>query len=402
MRILYIHNDYAKPSGEEYASGELIQLLREYGHEVKKYSRSSAEIADSFLGKIKSFFAGIWNPFEAKRLQAYLRHFKPDVAIVQNLYPLLSTSIFKPLKDSHVPVVMRCPNYRLFCPGGLCLDNDGHICEKCFGRGKEWWCVRKNCEKNLFKSVGYAARNAIARKSRVILGGVDMFIVQSSFQKEKFKSQGIPEERIGILPGIAPVITEYNEEAPIGKWFTFVGRISEEKGIYEFIEAAKQLPHLTFKVAGNLDRNFKMPINMPRNVEFTGFLKERELDDVYRKSRAIVVPSKWYEGFPNVIVRGMLLKRPVVTTNIGAMQSIIDNGINGITVPPGDAEALKKAIEELSKDDKKSIEYGLKGYEKANALYSRESIYLSLQSIINQAIKFGRQVHEFSDSDVSN
>ena len=390
MRVLYIHNDYAKPSGEEYASGELIQLLREYGHEVEKYSRSSAEIADSFLGKIKSFFAGIWNPFEAKRLQAYLRHFKPDVAIVQNLYPLLSTSIFKPLKDSHVPVVMRCPNYRLFCPGGLCLDNDGHICEKCFGRGKEWWCVRKNCEKNLVKSVGYAARNAIARKSRVILDGVDMFIVQSSFQKEKFKSQGIPEERIGILPGIAPVITEYNEEAPIGKWFTFVGRVSEEKGIYEFIEATKQLPHLTFKVAGNLDRNFKMPADVPRNVEFAGFLKDRELDDLYRKSRAIVVPSKWYEGFPNVIVRGMLLKRPVITTNIGAMQSIIDNGVNGITISPGDVEALKQAIEELSKDDNKSIEYGLKGYEKARTLYSREQIYLSLQSIINQAIKFGR------------
>lgn len=387
MRILYIHNDYAKPSGEESASGELIQLLREHGHEVEKYSRSSAEIADSTLGKIKSFFAGIWNPFEAKRLQAYLRHFKPDVAIVQNLYPLLSPSIFKPLNDSHVPVVMRCPNYRLFCPGGLCLDNDGHICEKCFGRGKEWWCVWKNCEKSLFKSVGYAARNATARKSRAILDSVDMFIVQSAFQKEKFISQGISREKIGILPGIVPVITEYKEGNPIGGWFTFVGRVSEEKGIYEFIEAAKQLPHLTFKVAGNLDRNFEKPADMPRNVEFAGFLKDRELDDLYRKSRAIVVPSKWYEGFPNVIVRGMLLKRPVITTNIGAMQSIIDNGVNGITVPPGDVEALKKAIEELSKDDNKSIEYGLKGYEKARTLYSREQIYLSLQSIINQAVK---------------
>lgn len=387
MRILYIHNDYAKPSGEEHASGELIQLLREHGHVVEKYSRSSAEIADSAFGKIKSFFTGIWNPLEAKRLRIYLKRFKPDVAIVQNLYPLLSPSIFKPLKDIHVPVVMRCPNYRLFCPGGLCLDNDGHICEKCFGRGKEWWCIRKNCEKSLFKSVGYAARNAVARKSKAILNGVDVFIVQSAFQKEKFILQGIQGERIGILPGIAPVITESEEEVQIGNWFTFVGRVSEEKGIYEFIEAAKHLPHLTFKVAGNLDGNFKKPTDMPTNVEFTGFLKGRELDDLYRKSRAIVVPSKWYEGFPNVIVRGMLLKRPVITSDIGAMQSIIDNGVNGITVSPGDTKALKKAIEELSKDENKSIEYGLKGYEKASSLYSREQIYLSLQSIINQAVK---------------
>lgn len=387
MKILYIHNDYAKPSGEEHASGELIQLLKEHGHVVEKYSRSSAEIADSAFGKIKSFFTGIWNPLEAKRLRIYLKRFKPDVAIVQNLYPLLSPSIFKPLKDIHVPVVMRCPNYRLFCPGGLCLDNDGHICEKCFGRGKEWWCIRKNCEKSLFKSVGYAARNAVARKSKAILDGVDVFIVQSAFQKEKFILQGIQGERIGILPGIAPVITEGEEKVQIGNWFTFVGRVSEEKGIYEFIEAAKHLPHLTFKVAGNLDGNFKKPTDMPTNVEFTGFLKGRELDDLYRKSRAIVVPSKWYEGFPNVIVRGMLLKRPVITSDIGTMQSIIDNGVNGITVSPGDTRALKKAIEELSKDENKSIEYGLKGYEKASSLYSREQIYLSLQSIINQAVK---------------
>ena len=175
----------------------------------------------------------------------------------------------------------------------------------------------------------------------------------------------------------------------MGSWFTFVGRVSEEKGIYEFIEAAKHFPYLTFKVAGNLDENFKKPMDMPLNVEFTGFLKGRELDDLYRKSRAIVVPSKWYEGFPNVIVRGMLLKRPIITTNIGAMQTIIDNGMNGITIPPGDAGALKKAIEELSKDENKSIKYGLKGYEKASGLYSREQIYLSLQSIINKAIKIG-------------
>ena len=388
MRILYIHNDYAKPSGEEYASGELIQLLKEHGHEVEKYSRSSAEIANSVSGKMKSFFSGIWNPFEANRLLIYMSHFKPDVAIVQNIYPILSPSIFKPLKDNHVPILMRCPNYRLFCPVGLCLDNNGRICEKCFESGKEWWCVLKNCGKNFFKSVGYAVRNATARKSRAILDGVDMLIVQSAFQKEKFISQGIHGDCIGILPGIAPMITECKEEeASIGNWFTFVGRVSEEKGIYEFIEVAKHLPHLTFKVAGNLDVNFRKPVDIPSNIEFVGFLKGRELDDLYRKSRAIVVPSRWYEGFPNVIVRGMLLKRPIITTNIGAMQSIIDNGVNGITVPPRDVRTLKKAIEELSKDENKSIEFGLKGYEKASGLYSRERIYQSLKSMIDQVAK---------------
>ena len=62
MKVLYIHNDYARPSGEEHASGEIVELLREHGHEVRWFKRSSAEIANSKLGQIKSFFTGIYNP----------------------------------------------------------------------------------------------------------------------------------------------------------------------------------------------------------------------------------------------------------------------------------------------------------------------------------------------------
>ena len=44
MKILYIHNDYIKPSGEVHASGELVTLLQEHGHEVRWFKRSSNEI----------------------------------------------------------------------------------------------------------------------------------------------------------------------------------------------------------------------------------------------------------------------------------------------------------------------------------------------------------------------
>ena len=55
MKILYIHNDYAKPSGEEHASASLAALLEGHGHEVKFFRRSSAEIANSFSGVEKCF-----------------------------------------------------------------------------------------------------------------------------------------------------------------------------------------------------------------------------------------------------------------------------------------------------------------------------------------------------------
>ena len=94
MRILYIHNDYAKPSGEETAAEAIVALLKEHGHEVEWHRRSSAEIAGSAWRQIKSLFTGLVNPCEAKAVTKHIHEFKPDLVQVQNIYPLLSPSIF--------------------------------------------------------------------------------------------------------------------------------------------------------------------------------------------------------------------------------------------------------------------------------------------------------------------
>jgi len=383
MKILYIHNEYAKPSGEEHAAQELVALLKEHGHEVRWFTRSSTEISNSSIGKLKALLTGLYNPFAAKQLANVLKVYKPDVVQVQNIYPLLSSAIFAPIKRLKIPVVMRCPNYRLFCPEGLSLDPNGHICERCWG-GHEINCVKLNCMGSRTKSIGYAARNAFGRITKRILNGVDVFIVQSEFQKQKFISQGIPENKIGILAGISPVISE--EFLPrLGDWVSFVGRVSAEKGIYEFIEAAARNPDIPFRVAGNHDSNFKMPENLPRNIKFVGFKNGNDLDAFYQSSRIIVVPSKWYEGFPNVIVRGMLHHKPIITSNIGAMQSIIDHKTNGLLVEPGNSKDLSKTIALLYPDIETCKKYGDCGFIKASTHYSRETIYKNLMNIYYQA-----------------
>lgn len=384
MKILFIHNDYIKHSGEEAASGELARLLEEHGHEIKWFRKSSATI-HGLYGKVQAFFLGIYNPKAAKELSIVIEDFKPDIVQVQNIYPFISTSIFKVLREKNLPVVMRCPNYRLFCPNGFCLDNKGAVCEKCFGKGKEFWCAYKNCEKSRIKSIGYALRGCFARVSRNIIEGVGVFIVQSDFQKNKFVAMGIPESKISILPGIAPEIS-IKDSNRLGDWVSFVGRISSEKGINEFIESARNNPDIPFKVAGNFDVAYKVPKGLPENMEFVGFLKGDSLNKFYMNSRIIVVPSKWYEGFPNVIVRGMLLKRPIITTNIGAMQNIIKNEVNGILVPPADSTELSHAIKDLYHHTDKCTELGLEGYKDAINNYSRETIYVKLLSIYDSLI----------------
>ena len=387
MKILFIHNDYAKPSGEEHAAEGLASLLTQNGHIVEWYRRSSAEIGDSSKRKIQAFFSGFYSATAMQQVKEKIKKFNPDVVQVQNLYPLISPAVLKIIKKEGIPIVMRCPNYRIFCPNGLFLDNTGEVCEKCTGSLKETWCILKNCEKSLPKSIGYSLRNMSARLSSAFFNNVNVFIVQSGFQKKKFNQMGIPIEKLHIIPGLTPPLMA-NSNNILGNKVTFVGRVSPEKGIYEFIEAAKQLPDIPFVIAGRVDKKCTHLINStPANIEWKGFISGVDLDELYIKSRIIVIPSKWYEGFPNVITRAMIHGKPVITSDIGVMSSIIDHNKNGLLTEPGNIPQLKSNIETLYYDELKCNEMGKNGREKAELEYATPIIYNKLIQCYNKAIK---------------
>ena len=370
MKILFIHNNYASNnSGEEHSAEGLKILLEENGHKVEWYRRSSDSIQNSLTNKIKAFFTGFYNPRSIRELKIKIDAFEPDIVQIQNLYPFISPGIIRLIKKKGIPIVMRCPNYRLFCPTGLHLDRKGRVCEKCLSIGREIHCVTKNCEKNYFKSIGYASRNFLARKVWGITDKMDAYIVQTSFQKQKFIKNGIQANKLFIVPGITPPINEIDKTIE-SKYVTFIGRISEEKGIIEFLEASKKAPDLPFLVVGDFQNNIDIKNNSPSNVLWTGFVTGKKLEECFKKSKIVVVPSKWYEGFPNVIIRAMKHGKPVITSNLGAMSAIIDHEENGLLVEPGNVVSLYKAISTLYADKVKCDYYGIKAKEKADRVFS--------------------------------
>jgi hypothetical protein len=128
------------------------------------------------------------------------------------------------------------------------------------------------------KSIGYAIRNAAARITKRILDNVNYFIVLSEFQRRKFISNGLSEERVVILHNVlpdTPYVTDDMQSDDIGSWVTFVGRVSPEKGIEDFIAAAQLLPEIPFVVVGNYDKMFLLVGKSPRNVKWLGFLVRR-------------------------------------------------------------------------------------------------------------------------------
>lgn len=390
MQILICHNDYGRFSGEENAIETMSEVLQRNGHEVRWFRRSSEEIGESLTKKAHALFAGIYSFRSSKDIAGSLDREVIDLVQVQNLYPFLSPSILRACKKRGLPVVMRCPNYRLFCPNGLHLSH-GKICERCLGPGRELHCIVRNCEDNILKSAGYAARNAFARLSGMILHNVDFFLVLSEFQKQRFVAGGVPIEKLAVLPNIAPVL-EKSREGIMGDCVSFVGRVSLEKGIREFLEAARRLPKIKFCVAGHVDKNMHHFLTKaPANVECTGFLSGSALDDLYDRSRILVFPSVWFEGFPNVIAKAMAHGKPVIGSNVGAIPEIIDDGITGLLFDPGGARDLSDKIRTLWDDEDRCRNLGVAGYKKARNEYSEKRYYQRLIDVYTKALQLRQE-----------
>lgn len=380
MKILMVHNKYAvqgRGSGEEVMIEEIRDLFEKNGHIVIPFFRSSLEIDQQFIGKIRAFFSGIYSFRAKKEMAALLKKERPDLVFVQNLYPLLSPSVLVACKAANVPVVMRAPNYRLVCPNGLFLSK-GSICEKC-SAGREYWCVLRNCEGDLFKSIGYALRSFVARKLSLFNDNVNVILVLTEFAKRKLIENGFSSQKVSVLSGLLPS-QPLPSEGALGKYVGFVGRISPEKGVDIMIEAAKMLPDISFRIAGNIRSNEKLEYSAPKNVEFLGHLEGEALKRFYEDARCMVVPSLWYEGLPVVMLEAMQRARPVICSRIGGLPEVVEDNVTGLLFEPGNAGDLARKIALLWADQDACKSLGQAGHKKAADMYSPEAFYQRLMN----------------------
>jgi len=199
--------------------------------------------------------------------------------------------------------VMRCANYRLVCPNGLLLSH-GQVCERCIS-GREHWCVLRNCEGSLPKSLGYALRNFVARTRRLYRDNVTLYYAQTDFQKKKLMAGGFPASRIEVIPNMVDTSTP-PRETQVGHYVGFAGRGSPEKGVAILLQAARTCSDLPFRLAGDFWRMPEVAKVKPDNVELLGHLIGPRLEEFFRDCRLLVLPSTWYEGFPGVAIEAML------------------------------------------------------------------------------------------------
>lgn len=381
MKILLVHNNYGKYSGEEAVVDKMATMLQSRGHEVAQLRMSTEGVRESAVGKIRGFMAGIYSPVGVRAMRETLKREKPDVVNVHNLYPFISPAALRECKRAGVPVIMTVHNFRLICPTGLFMRNDGP-CEYCLKKGNEWGCVKFNCENSILKSVGYAARNAVARLNRHYIDCVDRFACITDFQRRKLIEAGFPAEKVTLIPNSVDITDE--TEPKSGDYVAFCGRLSREKGIDLIIEAARRHPEISFKLAGEC-RDASLLENLPENVESVGYKSGNELTEFYRNARFMVMASRWYEGFPMSILESAQHYKAVIAPDHGGFTEIIGKGPDsiGLLFEPGNADALEDAVAKLWNDEQLTLSLGRMANAKLKARYSTDVISLQWQSLLN-------------------
>lgn len=384
MKILLAHNDYGKYSGEESVVDQMTAMWAEHGHQVVQLRMSTADSRDSLVGKMHGFLAGLYSPKGVREMRRILKEERPDVVNVHNLYPFISPAALFECKKAGVPVVMTVHNFRLICPTGLFM-RDGKPCELCLERGNEWSCVRYNCEHSVLKSVGYAARNAVARYSGAYRKCVDWFACITDFQRQKLIQAGFDATKMAVIPNAVAATSDYNPG--VGTYVAFSGRLSREKGVDLIVEVARRHPEITFKFAGAL-RDSDIVENLPTNVSLVGYLHGEELNAFYKGAAFFVMASRWYEGFPVSILEAAQFGKPTIGPNHGGFTEIIGEGDAAIgrLFAPGNVDALEQQVVSLWNNPSKIARLGEKAHDKLLQEYSTEVIYQKWNDLIKNIL----------------
>lgn len=160
-------------------------------------------------------------------------------------------------------------------------------------------------------------------KNTIVLGGI-----------------GVDLERFSYVP--------FDNQNPVS--FIFIARLLKEKGVYEYLEAAKKVkakyPKTKFYILGGFDDENPFAL---RRSELETYLSSDIVDypghvenvaDYLIKSSVFVLPSFYREGVPRSTQEAMAIGRPIITTDVPGCRETVENGVNGFLIPPFDTYAL--------------------------------------------------------------
>jgi glycosyltransferase involved in cell wall biosynthesis len=388
---VFVHNHYrtSTPSGEDTAIELESQLVRDAGCEVFRYTRASDEIA-GFSAVKKAALASrvVWSREDQVRLRGFLEQTQPDVVHVHNTFPLISPAAIATVASRGIPVVATLHNFRTLCVNAQ-LFRDGKPCEDCVGRSPLPGLVHRCYRGSLPMSATIAASIALHRRRGTWTRDVTKFIALSDFARERFMASGLPADRIDVLPNFVsrPSVRPETRD----DYFLYLGRINFEKGL-DFLASAwsRDIGRLLVVGDGPTRAEVEPALRRRGDVKFLGSQSHDRAMDVLGKARALIVPSRVYEGSPVVLAEAYARGVPVIGPRHGAFAEYVEDGETGRLFTPGDPAHLGECIRALQ-DRPTAERMGESARQRFERTFAPERHRAELVGVYRQAVA-GAQV----------
>ena len=185
-----------------------------------------------------------------------------------------------------------------------------------------------------------------------------IWFLNSDDKKEFITQKIIPKEKASILPGEGVDMSKFTPTKSNNKNFTFlfVGRILIDKGVLEYIEAAKAIKQtfdkVEFQMLGKLDIDYPLSVDksiideaVDNNIiNYLGY--STKVPQIMGDADCIVLPS-YREGVPLVLLEACCMEKPIIASLVTGCNEIIRDGMNGIACEAKSAKSLEQAMKKL-------------------------------------------------------
>ena len=288
-------------------------------------------------------------------------------------------SALRPARRARVPVVLTLHDYSHVCAQKR-LMSQGTICPgPALGR-----CVR--CASSHYGPlVGpiTAGANYFGRHNREQT--IAAFVAVSSAVAHH-NGLDMDDERSLVIPNFIPdsIVDTTATPRPDGP-ILFVGTLLVDKGVQVLADAFQLLPEsLRLQLMGRHVPG--QDLHLPPGVEVVGPQPHDVVMKAMREARLVVVPSIWNDPCPTVVLEAMAVARPVVGSRAGGITDMVEDGVTGRLVSPGNAAELAEAIKQVANDAELAASYGRAGLSRVRA-FTASRVAAELERV------YARSVH---------
>lgn len=268
--------------------------------------------------KLKGFWNGLYNLKAKRKLKELLVKLdrKNTVIHIHGWTKALSSSVFDIAFKMDFKVVLTLHDYFTACPnGGYFNYKENKICHL---KPLSLKCIKCNCDSRNYGFKLYRILRQFVQNKIVKLNDkLEYAITISDFSEKILKHTLGKNTRITKIYN--PIDFNNNEQKinpSENEYYLYVGRISKEKGVDLFCEAITELNYKGI-VVGEGNEKKKLEQLFP-NVEFVGWKDQREVKKYMKSARALIFPSRWYEGAPLTPLEAMQYGVPCLISNVSA------------------------------------------------------------------------------------